>query len=207
MPRATATMIIAAVTAAVSLIIFALGLTDSAAVIAGVIPARLSGYVELPSAVPALLTPLSSSLLHGNFLHLGLNLLILAWVGSQLERVLGASAVIAAYLAGAFVAAAAQWAVDPASPLPMIGASGAISALFGAYALMFGEPKRLFASPRANRALHASWLLAAWVVIQWMTALLAGEQGMLLATPAHVGGFVAGLLLQRPLLLWRYRGA
>jgi len=55
--------------------------------------------------------------------------------------------------------------------------------------------------------LHVAWLLAAWVVIQWMSGLLAGGQGMLLATPAHIGGFIAGLLLQRPLLLWRYRRA
>ena len=47
----------------------------------------------------------------------------------------------------------------------------------------------------------------AWVVLQMMVGFLAGGQGVLLATPAHVGGFLAGLLLQRPLLLWRYRSA
>ena len=52
-----------------------------------------------------------------------------------------------------------------------------------------------------------SRLTAAWIVIQWMTAVLAGTQGMMLATPAHIGGFLAGLVLQRPLLLWRYRRA
>ena len=45
----------------------------------------------------------------------------------------------------------------------------------------------------------------AWVVLQWMIGCSAGGQGVMLATPAHIGGFVAGLLLQRPLLLWRYR--
>ena len=58
-----------------------------------------------------------------------------------------------------------------------------------------------------NRTLNATWLLAAWVVLQLMTQFLAGTQGYFLATPAHVGGFIAGLLLQRPLLLWRYRNA
>jgi membrane associated rhomboid family serine protease len=47
----------------------------------------------------------------------------------------------------------------------------------------------------------------AWVVLQMLVGLLAGGQGVLLATPAHVGGFLAGLLMQRPLLLWRYRSA
>ena len=51
------------------------------------------------------------------------------------------------------------------------------------------------------------WLLAAWIVIQWMNGLLSEGQGVMLATPAHIGGFVAGLALQRPLLLWRYRRA
>ena len=49
--------------------------------------------------------------------------------------------------------------------------------------------------------------MAAWVVLQLMIGWLAGAQGYLLATPAHIGGFLAGLLLQRPLLLWRYRKA
>ena len=89
----------------------------------------------------------------------------------------------------------------------MIGASGAISALFGIYALMFGRPRQLTSSQRMNRTIHVVWLLVTWVVLQWMAGLLAGEQGMMLATPAHIGGFVAGLLIQRPLLLWRYRKA
>ena len=89
----------------------------------------------------------------------------------------------------------------------MIGASGAISAVIGAFALSFGQQKRIVSSPGLNRSLNALWLLVAWVVLQMMMAWLAGGQGYLLATPAHIGGFVAGLLLQRPLLLWRYREA
>jgi len=51
------------------------------------------------------------------------------------------------------------------------------------------------------------WLMVAWVVLQVMMGWLAGGQGYLLATPAHIGGFAAGLLLQRPLLLFHYRKA
>ena len=75
------------------------------------------------------------------------------------------------------------------------------------YALMFGRPRQITANQRANRATHVLWLLVTWVVLQWMAGLLAGGQGVMLATPAHIGGFIAGLLLQRPLLLWRYRKA
>ena len=108
---------------------------------------------------------------------------------------------------GAYAAALAQWAVDPMAAVPMVGASGAISAVIGAFALSFGRAKRVSASPAVNRWVNVIWLMVAWVVLQTMMGWLAGAQGFLLATPAHVGGFAAGLLLQRPLLLWRFRKA
>ena len=119
----------------------------------------------------------------------------------------GRGALIVLYVVGAFAAAAAQWLADPRSVVPVIGASGAISAVIGAFALSFGQTKRITRSARLNRLINAAWLLAAWVVMQIMIGWMAGGQGLLLATPAHIGGFLAGLLLQRPLLLWRYRTA
>lgn len=205
-PR-TATVAIAALNAIAWLVVVATGVTNAATVTMGFIPARVSGLVELSPAVPALLTPLSSTLVHGGLLHLAFNLLMLVWCGSAVERVLGRGALLILYVVGAFAAAAAQWLADPASIIPVIGASGAISAVIGAFALSFGETKRITRSPQLNRLINAAWLLAAWVVLQIMVGLLAGGQGVLLATPAHVGGFLAGLLLQRPLLLWRYRTA
>lgn len=203
----SATVAIAAVTALVSVLAIVTGALDNAAIGLGFIPARLSGLVELAPAAPVWLTPLTATLVHGGWLHLLLNLVMLVWVGAQIERVLGASSLVIAYLVGAFVAAGAQWIAGPSALTPMVGASGAISALFGIYALLAGRPKQVTRSHGLNRAIHAVWLLAAWVVIQWMTQLLAGGQGVMLATPAHIGGFIAGLLLERPLLMWRYRKA
>jgi membrane associated rhomboid family serine protease len=203
----SATGIIAILTAAVSAIVFLMHWGDQAAYYGGFIPARVFGALTIPGAVPAILTPFSATLLHGNWMHLGLNMLMLVWVGSQLERPLGTAGAAVCYLVGALVAAFAQFAVNPVSVVPMVGASGAISAWFGAYSLMFGQPKALTSSRSLNRSLHAAWLLIAWVIIQWMTGIAAGQEGMMLATPAHIGGFAAGLLLQRPLLLWRYRKA
>jgi membrane associated rhomboid family serine protease len=205
-PR-TVTVAIAALTAIAWLVVVAMGATSAATVTMGFIPARMSGLVDLSPAVPALLTPLSSTLVHGGLLHLAFNLLMLLWCGTAVERVLGRGALLLIYGVGAFAAAAAQWLADPASIIPVIGASGAISAVIGAFALSFGETKQITRSPQLNRLINAAWLLAAWVVMQLMIGLLAGVQGVLLATPAHVGGFLAGLLLQRPLLLWRYRTA
>jgi len=205
-PR-TATAWIAVLTAASWLVAAVLGLSDPAAVAMGFIPDRWSGAVLLTPAVPAFLTPLSATLVHADILHLILNLIILLWCGSAVERVLGAGPLLLIYLVAAYVAAAAQWLVDPFGQMPMIGASGAVSGIIGAFALSFGQQKRIVASHSLNRGLNALWLLAAWIVLQLMTGYLAGMQGVLLATPAHVGGFFAGLALQRPLLLWRYRKA
>ncbi len=202
----SATAIIAIVTVAVSAIAIFWGV-DYSAVFAGFIPARISGVVQLPGALPAWITPFSSALVHGGWLHLGVNMLMLVFAGSMVERVIGGTGLLFAYVVGALVAAFSQFIVDPGSPIPMVGASGAISALFGLYALFFGAPKQVTHNQKINRWLHVAWLLVAWVVLQWMAGYLAGGGGVMLATPAHIGGFIAGLLLQRPLLLWRYRKA
>ena len=203
----SATIAIAVLTTLAWFVTALLGADSRAAVVLGVIPARLSGLIEITPAVPAWLTPLSSTLVHGGALHLALNMLMLVWCGTKVERILGSGGVLMLYLVGAYTAAIAQWISSPVSPTPMIGASGAISAVIGAFALSFGQQKRIVRSASLNRTLNALWLLAAWIALQIMTGLLAGVQGFLLATPAHIGGFVAGLLLQRPLLLWRYRKA
>ena len=203
-PR-TATIVIAALTAVAWLAAVLTGF--DAPYTMGFIPARLSGLVTTSPAVPALLTPLSATLVHAGLVHIGFNLLVFVWCGTQVERVLGKTGLIVLYFAGAYASALLQWATDPASIVPMVGASGAISAIIGAFALSFGRAKRITNSFALNRWINALWLMVAWVVLQLMMSWLAGEQGFLLATPAHVGGFAAGLLLQRPLLLWRYRKA
>ena len=202
----SATAIIAIVTIAVSGFAILSGL-DWFIAVAGFIPARLSGAIDLAGALPAWLTPITSALLHGSWVHLIVNMVMLAIAGSQVERVVGASGLVLAYVLGGIVAALTQFAWDPSSPVPMVGASGAISALFGLYAIFFGQPKQVSQNQKVNRWVHVGWLLAAWVVLQWMSALLAGGEGVMLATPAHIGGFIAGLIMQKPLLLWRYRKA
>ena len=204
--RQHATLALMAMTALVTIGIWVTGNLQNAATAMGFIAARVGG-LEISPAVPALLTPLSATLVHEGFLHLAMNFLLFAYCGRQVESVVGAAPLVLLYLIGAYAAAAGQYVLDPNSNIPMIGASGAISALVGAYAVSFGQPKKIVASFRLNRWLNIAWLMAAWVGLQLMVAYLMGQQGMLLATGAHVGGFIAGVLLQRPLLLWRYRGA
>jgi membrane associated rhomboid family serine protease len=205
-PR-TATNIITAVTAAAWLIALALGQSDRAAYALGFIPARFTMAVTPFPAAPPFLTPLTATLVHGNWIHIGFNLLIFVWCGAQVERVLGAAGLVVLYILGAYAAAAAQYVASPHAIVPVIGASGAISAVIGAFALSFGRAKAFTNNLRLNRWINVAWLMIAWIVLQVMMGWLAGGEGFLLATPAHVGGFAAGLLLQRPLLLWRYRKA
>jgi membrane associated rhomboid family serine protease len=204
-PR-TATNAITVLTA-VAWIVALLFSPDTAALSLGFIPARLSGLAVPWPAVPAFLTPLSATLVHSGLIHLGFNLLIFVWCGTQVERVLGKTGLIVLYLVGAYAAALTQYATDPMGTTPMVGASGAISAVMGAFALSFGRARAFTSNLWLNRRINVAWLMAAWLVLQLMMGWLAGGQGYLLATPAHVGGFAAGLLLQRPLLLWRYRKA
>lgn len=179
-----------------------------AAVQGGFIPARIDGGVPDSHGflVPALLTPLSATLLHGGFAHLALNLVMLVFCGRQVERVTGPAGLLILYLVGAFAGAGGQWLFEPGSRVPMIGASGAISAIVGAYALLFGERRAKRWGPVPGDLLHVLWLAAAWIGIQFLIGI-AGMGGVTVAIGAHIGGFIAGLALARPLLLWRYREA
>ena len=201
-----ATMVLMLVTGLVSLGIILSGNLNNAATALGFIPARVGGLQITPSVL-WWLTPLTATLVHGGLLHLVMNFILFAYCGRQVENVIGPGPLVVLYVIGAYAAAAGQYALDPGSVLPMVGASGAISALVGAYAVSFGQPKRIVASFRLNRWLNVAWLMVAWVLLQMMIGYLMGQQGMLLATGAHIGGFIAGVLLQKPLLLWRYRGA
>jgi len=203
----SATAIIAALTALAWLFAWLSGQGDYAAAALGFIPARISGATTPWVSAPAFLTPLTATIVHGNFLHLATNLLVLIWCGHAVERALGRTSMIIIYVLGAYAAAAAQWLSNPHGVVPMIGASGAISAIMAAFALSFGRPRMFTGKARVNRWLHIAHLLVAWIVIQLMVWWLAQGQGYMLATPAHVGGFIAGLLFQRPLLLWKFRHA
>ncbi|MGA9582840.1 MAG: rhomboid family intramembrane serine protease, partial [Allosphingosinicella sp.] len=160
---------------------------------------------DLP--IPALLTPLTATLVHSGFVHLLFNLIILLFCGRSVERVVGGQGIVILYLVGAYAAAAAQYAVGPAEMVPMVGASGAISAVLGAFALLFGRNKVKVASPGLASLLHALWLAAAWIGLQLMIGLTFETTGLRIAIAAHIGGFLVGLALARPLLLLRWRGA
>ena len=204
--RATAILTIATLVA--SGLILLTGTLPYWAVNAGFIPLRLDGLMVSDTfVVPLWATPLTATLVHGGLAHVALNVVMLVFCGQAVERALGRAGVFMLYLVGAYAAALGHWAFGPESAAPMIGASGAISALVGAYALLYGERRAQALGPVPAGVVHVVWLGAAWIGIQLLTGLAGFGGGAPIAIGAHIGGFVAGLALARPLLLWRYRAA
>ena len=209
-----ATTAVVATTVAVSLALIVAGALPEASLGAGVIAARFVGApfpTNLGVAVPVWLTPPRCTLVHAGLAHLALNMVMLAYCGARIERTLGVGALALLYVIGAYAAALGQGLLAPHSAVPIIGASGAISAVVGAYALLFGQRRAASLGPVPGEIVHALWLAAAWVGIQALIGVagmsVPGAGGATIAVGAHVGGFLAGLALARPLLLWRYRRA
>jgi membrane associated rhomboid family serine protease len=205
--RARVMLAIAASTAVAWLIPNLLGMGDIAAIWGGFIPARVSGIDGDGALAPVFLTPLTATFVHAGLIHLAFNLLILLFCGRAVENIIGPAGLLALYLIGAYAAAAAHYAVDPTDLTPMVGASGAISAILGAYAMLFGRNRVKIAHPALAIWVNALWLAAAWIGLQLLIGLTFGAGGPRIAIAAHIGGFLAGLLLTKPLLLLRYRKA
>ena len=197
---------IAIVTALCWVVALLFGRAIDVGAMAGFVPGRVGGdFASEAYAMPVWLTPLSATLVHADLFHLGFNMLMLVWCGRQVESALGGWLLALLYVVGAFAAAGAEYALNPASPAVVIGASGAISAVLAIYALVFSEQQ---VKPFAGLPLHvvrALWLGLTWVAIQALIAFAMNSGTGGVAVGAHVGGFIVGLLLARPLLRWRYR--
>ena len=148
------------------------------------------------------LTLLTSQFLHGGFLHLGANMLYLWIFADNVEDRLGHGRFLFLYLASGIAAAVSQILVTPASPVPMVGASGAIAGVLGAYLLMFPSARILTLVPLGlflqTYELPAALFLGIWFLLQWVQGLtsigqVADVGGV--AFWAHVGGFVSGMVL------------
>ena len=167
----------------------------------GMIPARLFGYGELPpelAGTPAWATVVTSMFMHGGWLHLGSNMLYLWIFGDNIEDSMGHGRFAVFYLLCGTAAALAQGMLDPSSEIPMIGASGAVSGVLGAYILLHpGATVRVliilgFFVIIAH--VPALIVLGIWFAGQLFSAAMTppGEPGIAFA--AHIGGFLAGLV-------------
>jgi membrane associated rhomboid family serine protease len=213
-PRLTIGPFVKAI-AAINLLIAVLMLVPSFSepmLIAGALfPARFftdgAAFQGAGYMLPVWLTPISSAFLHGGLLHVGLNMMMFAAVAPNVERVLGQGSLITLYGVGMLAAAAAQVASDPLSTVPMVGASGAISAVIAAQVALFPRERPKPLGPIPGKWAHALKLLVAWSALNLALAYIGPSLGVAIAGWAHIGGFAAGLALVWPLLRWRYRNA
>ena len=167
----------------------------------GAIPAALFGHLRLPAELEGLsptATLLTSMFLHGGWMHLIGNMLYLWIFGNNIEDVMGHVRFVIFYIACGILAALSHALTDPAATVPMVGASGAISGVLGAYLLLFPHARVLVAIPLGfvvqTVRMPAGAVLALWFVLQLLSNLFAsGEGGG--AFRAHIGGFIAGMLL------------
>lgn len=144
---------------------------------------------------------LTSMFLHGSPEHLFGNLLFLWVFGNDIEHRWGRWRYLMLYLVGGVVASLAHVLSDPGSTVPMIGASGAIAAVMGAYLVCYPANRVktiIFFGPMLLRKVKAAWLLITWLLLQLL--LIPGTSGV--AWAAHVGGFGFGALIG---LVWRRR--
>jgi membrane associated rhomboid family serine protease len=170
----------------------------------GFIPAVLSGSAELPPQlvwVPSSLTVFTSMFLHGGFLHLAGNMLYLWIFADNVEDSMGHGRFILFYALCGVAAALAQAAPELGSTIPMIGASGAVSGILGAYVLLYPHARILVVVPLVvilyTLRLRAIVVLGIWFAIQLMSSLAAPAVGGGVAFRAHLGGFIAGVLFIR----------
>jgi membrane associated rhomboid family serine protease len=169
------------------------------------------GYGVVPARVTVdpggeLFTVVTAMFLHGSWAHLGGNMWFLYIFGDNVEDAMGHVRYLGFYLLSGFTAAAAQILVDPASTMPMVGASGAIAGVLGAYMVLY---------PRAPVTVYfvLFFEFPAWIVVgEWFVFNLwqaftsfGGEAQGGVAFFAHIGGFIMGMLLVRPAIRGRQR--
>ncbi len=165
----------------------------------GAIPHFLLTFQTVQPIHPVF-TVFTSMFMHGGFLHLGTNMLFLWIFGNNIEDELGYTRFVIFYFFCGFIAAYAHALSNPVSTIPMIGASGAVSGILGAYLLLF---------PRARVhtliflgffiqvvRLPAMLVIGFWMVLQLINGLMSKGAAMNsgVAWFAHIGGFIAGLL-------------
>jgi membrane associated rhomboid family serine protease len=180
----------------------------------GLIPGEFLGRIPPGYAVPVSetmacvvdpdhnewFTPLSSMFLHGGWLHLIGNMWFLWLFGNNVEDSMGHFRYVAFYLLSGIAAAAAQTIVNPTSPIPMVGASGAISGVMGAYVVLYPRVRVhmliVLGFFITRIAVPAFLMLGYWFLLQILGGLPAlGDEKGGVAFWAHAGGFIAGAVL------------
>ncbi len=168
----------------------------------GVTPTVLLNYTQLSPelyVVPAEVTIITSMFIHGGLLHLAGNMLYLWIFGNNVEDSMGYGKFFIFYLLCGIAAALTQALVSPQSNIPMIGASGAVSGVLGAYLLLYPHAKVLIVVPiiiiLKTFRVPAMFVLGLWFVLQLVNSANATPDEGGTAWWAHIGGFITGMVL------------
>ena len=169
----------------------------------GAIPAVILGFQSLPPGVqafPASFSLITSMFLHGGLMHLLGNMLYLWIFGNNIEDAMGHLRFVLFYLVCGVAAAMSHALTNAGSVVPMIGASGAISGILGAYLLLYPRAHVLVLIPLGffMRLMYvpAGFVLGLWFLLQLVSGSVSvGQGGGGVAWFAHVGGFLAGMIL------------
>ncbi|MGZ6214535.1 MAG: rhomboid family intramembrane serine protease [Candidatus Limnocylindria bacterium] len=162
------------------------------------VPVVISGSTYLvpqaPGPDPIYLTLLTSMFMHGSWLHLGGNMLFLWIFGDNVEHRAGPLPYLVAYLGAGLVGSGAQIVGDPSSPIPSLGASGAISGVLGAYLVLFPRNRVTAFVVRFLVQIPALAAIGMWIALQVLSSLADPTGAGGVAYLAHIGGFVTGVL-------------
>ena len=168
----------------------------------GLIPSVLIGSVQLPDdvyAVPASVTIFTSMFMHGGFMHLIGNMLYMWIFADNIEDGLGRTKFIIFYLLSGLGAAMPQVFVDINSQVPMVGASGAIGGVLGAYLINYPNARVLVLIPFGFFSqlikIRALYVLGFWFILQFINSAMTSSSGGGVAYAAHIGGFICGVIL------------
>ena len=167
----------------------------------GLIPAVFFGTEALPDGlpfVPVWATVVTSIFLHGSWLHLAGNMLFLWVFGDNVEDAMGHLRFLVFVLLCGSVAGLTHALVDPESVRPLIGASGAVSGVVAAYLILYPRVRMwaLFLNGIPLRV-PAYWAIGFWIALQLVSAFFSADDNV--GWFAHLGGFLAGVVLVRPL--------
>jgi membrane associated rhomboid family serine protease len=166
----------------------------------GVVPREYAVHQDLPPHIPLPYwsTLVTSMFLHGGWMHLGGNMLYLWIFGDNIERAMGSARYLAFYLVCGLAAGLAHIWFSGGSTVPSVGASGAISGVLGGYLLLFPRNRVRVLTRVGVTSVPAIVVLGFWIVIQLISqvgSITNTSEGGGVAYMAHIGGFVAGLLL------------
>jgi membrane associated rhomboid family serine protease len=165
----------------------------------GAIPYEITHGADIgpPGPAPIYLTVLTSMFMHANWMHLGGNLLFLWIFGDNLEDRMGKGRYLTFYLLCGLAATAAQIFTNPDAQIPGIGASGAIAGVLGGYLVLLPNARVRTMGRYGVTEVPAWMMLGLWIVTQVLSgaAEWGGRENGGIAYAAHVGGFIAGLVL------------